>query len=79
MGPKSLVNQEQVNKAVSILLRAPTLTVREAMLAAEFTTQEADNKAIQRKVARSLPGKSKGGLEDNSTGSRPLANVDINT
>ena len=30
-------------------------------------------------IPKSLPGKSKGGLADDSTGSRPLSNVDINT
>ena len=69
MGRKSLVDQVKVDKAVSILQRAPNLMVREAMLAAEFTASEANSKAIQRKVARSLPGKSKGGLADVSTGS----------
>ena len=49
-------------KAVSLLMKAPKLTVREAMLAAEFAPSEADNKTMQRKVARSLPGHTKRGM-----------------
>jgi hypothetical protein len=47
-----------LEEAVSILIQAPKLTVCQAMLAAEFTPEEANNKAMQRKVARTLPGQS---------------------
>ncbi len=58
MPRKSLVHQTKLEEAVSILIEHPKLTVREAMLAAEFTPEEVNNKAMQRKVARSLRGKS---------------------
>ena len=72
---KSLVSEEKVAVAVPILIRVPTLTVREAMLAAEFTPSEANTKTMQRKVARSLPGKSKCGWKENI----PLSTVNIAT
>jgi hypothetical protein len=59
MPATSLVNEELVQKAVSIWIRAPALTVREVMLAAGFSSEDAATKYIQRKVARSLPGKAK--------------------
>jgi hypothetical protein len=71
----SLVSEEKVANAVSLLIRAPTLTVREAMLAAEFTPSEANTKFMQRKVARSLPGSSKSGMKENI----PLSKVNIAT
>jgi hypothetical protein len=79
MPRKSLVHQAKVDRAISLLIRAPTLTVREAMLAAEFTKHEANTKYIQRKVARCLPGKTKGSIEDNSKDTQPLSNIDINS
>ena len=54
----SLVHQTKLEVAVSILIRAPNLTVREAMLAAQFTPEEANSKIMQQKVARTLQGKS---------------------
>ena len=66
MPRSSLCDADKVAKAVSILTRAPTLSVREAMLAAEFPASEASTKSMQRKVARSLPGKSKGGMKTNN-------------
>lgn len=62
MPRKSLASEEKVAKAVSLLMKAPKLTVREAMLAAEFAPSETDNKTMQRKVARSLPGHTKRGM-----------------
>ncbi len=44
--------------AVSILIQTPKLTVRQAILAAEFTPEEGNNKSMQWKVAPALPGKS---------------------
>ena len=73
MPKTSLVDEEKLKKAVSILIRGPNLTVREAMLAAEFSLEEANTKFMQRKVARSLPGKSKGGNK-----AMPLSVIDIN-
>jgi len=43
--------------AVSILIQTPKLTVCQAMLAAELTPEEGNNKSMQWKVARALPGK----------------------
>jgi hypothetical protein len=79
MPRKSLVNQTKVDKAVSILKRAPTLMVHEAMLLGGFKQKECNTKSIEWKVARSLLGKSKGRLADISMDSRPLSNVDINS
>ena len=45
--------------AVATLMRAPGITVREAMILAKFTDDEANTKSMQRKVARSMPMKSK--------------------
>ncbi len=55
----SIVDQEKVKEAVSILLRAPQLTVQEAMILADFTKDEANTKSMQRKVARSMRMKAK--------------------
>lgn len=59
MSGTSSAGSDKFAKAVTILKRAPTLTVREAMLAAEFTPSEASTKVMQRKVTRALPGKTK--------------------
>ena len=58
MPRKSLIPQTKLEEAVSILIEHPKLTVRRAMLAAEFTPEEANSKIMQRKVARSLRGQS---------------------
>ena len=62
-------------EAVRLLMKAPTLTVREAMLAAKFKPLDANNKTIQRKVAWSLPGKTKHGMKENI----PLCNINVNS
>jgi hypothetical protein len=60
MPPTSLVDPEKAKAAASVLIRAPQLTVREAMILAKFTKEEANTKSMQRKVARSmLPMKAK--------------------
>jgi hypothetical protein len=61
--------------AVSILNRAPQLFVREAMILAEFTPSEVNSKSKQRKVARALPGKSKGRMKE----ILPLSSVLVNS
>ena len=63
MSTKAVADQPKVARAASILIRAPMLTVREAMLAAEFSVSEASMKSLQRKVTRSLPHKTKRGLK----------------
>jgi hypothetical protein len=59
MPQTSIVDQEKVKETVSILLRAPQLTVQEAMILADFTKDEANTKLMQRKVAQSMPMKAK--------------------
>ena len=63
MSTDAIADQPKVARAASILIRAPTLTVREAMLAAKFSVSEASMKWLQRKVTRSLPLKTKRGLK----------------
>jgi hypothetical protein len=55
----SIVDQEKAKEAVGILLRAPQLTVQEAMILADFTKDEANMKSMQWKVAQSMPMKAK--------------------
>ena len=48
------INEDKVKHAVATLMRAPGITVREAMILAKFTDDEANTKSMQRKVARSM-------------------------
>jgi hypothetical protein len=50
----SLVDSDKAKAAVSILIRAPGITVREVMILVKFTEEEANNKSMQRKVSRDL-------------------------
>jgi hypothetical protein len=59
MPPTSLVNPEKAKAAVSVLIQAPQPPLREAMILAKFTKEEAYTKLMQRKVARSMPMKAK--------------------
>jgi hypothetical protein len=59
MPPTSLVDPEKAKAAASVLIWAPQLTVREAMILAKFAEEEANTKLMQRKVARSIPMKAK--------------------
>jgi hypothetical protein len=59
MPQTSIVDKEKAKEAVSILLRAPQLTVWEAIILADFTKDEANTKSMQRKVAQSMPMKAK--------------------
>ncbi len=59
MPPTSLADPEKAKAAASVLIRAPQLTVREAMILAKFTKEEANTKSMQRKVAQSMPMKAK--------------------
>ena len=43
----SLVNPQKAKAAVSILIRAPGITVREAMILAKFSKEEASSKSMQ--------------------------------
>ena len=42
--------------AVKTLLKAPNLTVQEAMLVAKFSTKDIENKSMQKIIARRIPG-----------------------
>jgi hypothetical protein len=48
----SLVDPQKAKAAVSILIRAPGVTIQEAMILAKFTEEEAGRKLMQRKVSR---------------------------
>ncbi len=68
--------------AVATLMRAPGLTVREAMILAKFTDDEANTKSMQRKVARSMPMKSKKASmkaadATNASGSKSSADANV--
>jgi hypothetical protein len=59
MPPTSLVDPEKAKATASVLIRAPQLTVHEAMNLDKFTEEEANTKLMQRKVAQSMPMKAK--------------------
>jgi hypothetical protein len=61
MPQTSILDEDKVKEAVATLIRAPELTVREAMILEKFTEAEANTKSMQRKVARSMPMKAKKG------------------
>jgi hypothetical protein len=48
-----------VEKAVKVLQKHPTLSVHEAMILAEFSPDEINNKSMQRIILRRLPGQGK--------------------
>jgi hypothetical protein len=50
----SIVNLDKAKAAVSVLICAPGITVREAMILAKFTEEEANTKSMQRKVSCDL-------------------------
>ena len=50
----SLVDPDKAKAAVRILIRAPGVTVCEAMILAKFTEEEANTKSMQRKVSCDL-------------------------
>ena len=77
MPRKSKIDQEKLELAVTFLTWAPKMTVHQAMLAAEFSSEDANNKVLQRKVARTLPNGSKGELKTSVTESVPVSAVDI--
>jgi hypothetical protein len=52
MPPTSLVNPDKAKAAVSVPIWAPQLTVREAMILAKFTKEEANTKLMQWKVSQ---------------------------
>jgi hypothetical protein len=50
----SLVDPDKAKAAVCILIRAPGITAREAMILAKFTEEEANTKSMQQKVSPDL-------------------------
>jgi hypothetical protein len=59
MPPTSLADPEKAKAAISVLIQAPQPPLREAMILAKFTKEEANTKSMQRKVARSMLMKAK--------------------
>ena len=79
----SIVDSDKAKAAVSILIRAPGITVREAMILAKFTEEEANTKSMQRKVSRDLQKMTKSKGKANATVSTansvpPVEDVDFN-
>ncbi len=68
----SLVDPEKAKIAVSILIRAPGLTVCEAMILAKFTEEEAKTKSMQRKVSHDVQKKEKACATVSAPESSPL-------
>jgi hypothetical protein len=59
MPPTSLVDPDKAKAAFRILIRAPGVTVREAMILAKFTEEEASTKSMQNKCVRLMNIKKK--------------------
>ena len=56
MSKKSAALETKYEIAVKTLLKAPNLTVQEAMLVAKFSTKDTENKSMQKIIARRIPG-----------------------
>jgi hypothetical protein len=56
MSKKSAALEAKFEIAVKTLLKAPKLTVSEAMLVAKFSTKDIADKNMQRNVSRRIPG-----------------------
>jgi hypothetical protein len=52
MPQTSLVDPQKAKAAVSLLIRAPGITIQEAMILAKFSKEEASSKSMQQKVPR---------------------------
>ena len=75
------IKENKVKHAVAALMRAPGITVHEAMILAKFTDDEANTKTMQRKVAQSMPIKSKKSsmkVADATNASRSKSSADAN-
>ncbi len=57
MPQTSLVDSDKAKAEVSVLIRVPGITVREAMILAKFTEEEANTKSMQLEVSRNLQKK----------------------
>jgi len=53
---KSAALEAKFEIAVKTLLKAPNLTVPEAMLVAKFSTKDITNKIMQKVIVRRIPG-----------------------
>jgi hypothetical protein len=56
MSKKSAALEAKFDIAVKTLLKAPQLTVLEAMLVATFLTKDIENKSMQQIISRRIPG-----------------------
>jgi hypothetical protein len=79
----SIVDSDKAKAAVNVLIRAPGITVSEAMILAKFTEEEANTKLMQRKVSRDLQKKTESKGKANATVSAadsvpPVEDVDFN-
>ena len=79
----SIVDSDKAKAAVSVLIRAPGITVREAMILEKFTNEEANTKSMQRKVSRDLQRTTESKGKGNATVSTadsvlPVADVTLN-
>ena len=62
MSTNATALEARLKEAVNLLIRAPVLKVKQAMLAAGFNLDDASDKAMQMKVNRRLPNKNKKSL-----------------
>ena len=63
MSQNSAAHLARVEHAVKTLLKAPSLTVLEAMYLAKFSKNDIANESIQQGIRRRLPGGTKNGLK----------------
>ena len=56
MPKKSAALEAKFEIAVKTLLKAPNLTVPEAMLVAKFSKYDIENKSMQKVIVRRIPG-----------------------
>jgi hypothetical protein len=56
MSKKSAVFEAKFDISVKTILKAPKLTVPEAMLVAKFLMKDIENKSMQRIISRRIPG-----------------------
>ena len=52
-------DSDKVKRAVKVLIRAPTLSIPEAMKLADFSAEECADPALRRHIQRALPGGSR--------------------
>jgi hypothetical protein len=79
MSKKSAALEAKFGIAVKTLMKAPMLTVPEAMLVAKFSTKDIANKSMQRNVARRIPGGKRAMAASLPPASLPPSIVDVIT